>query len=171
MSSTPLVLKIAAPFTRMSTPPKASFARSIADLTCASLVTSHVMGIARPPLLMMPRAQSDAFSALTSTQTTAAPSAAISSAIPPPMFELVPVITATLPSSFFIFQAPRSVVARRADAMPTTTNRQTEQFSESPLERHWCAPAKLNSGATHAVGPAMRKHFDELNTHVLTNSV
>jgi hypothetical protein len=91
------------------------------------------MAIARPPLLLIPRAQSDAFSALTSMQATAAPSAAIPSAIPPPIFELVPVIIATLPSSFFIFQAPRSVVARRANAMPTTTNRQIKQLSESPL--------------------------------------
>src|SRR5215472_10233427 len=99
ISSTPLRLKNAALFTSTSTPPKASLAFATAALTCDSSVTSQVQASARPPLPVIACAQSRAFSVRESTQTSAAPSAASPSAIPPPIFGLVPVTIATLPSS------------------------------------------------------------------------
>src|SRR5215472_13283494 len=99
ISSTPLRLKNAALFTSTSIPPKASLALATAALTCDSSVTSQVHASERPPLPEIACAQSRAFSPRESTQTSAAPSAANPSAIPPPMFGLVPVTIATLPSS------------------------------------------------------------------------
>src|SRR6516225_6145382 len=99
ISSTPLRLKNAALFTSTSTPPKASLAFATAALTCDSSVTSQVQASDRPPLPVIACAQSRAFSPRESTQTSAAPSAANPSAMPPPIFGLVPVTIATLPLS------------------------------------------------------------------------
>src|SRR6266446_2841161 len=62
----------------------------------------------------MKRAQSAALSARESTQTTAAPSTARLSAMPPPIFGLVPVTSATFPPSFIkSFARARSLLAWR----------------------------------------------------------
>src|SRR5713101_6355146 len=58
------------------------------------------MPSASPPRRLIQSAHWLALSAITSTQTTLAPSSASPPAMPPPMFGLVPVTIATLPSSF-----------------------------------------------------------------------
>src|SRR5258705_7177528 len=68
--------------------------------TWASSVTSQVRPRASPPRPVIHAAHSRALSALTSTQTTFAPSSASPPAMPAPILGLVPVTIAILPWSF-----------------------------------------------------------------------
>ena len=83
-----------------STPPYASRARATIVWTWVSSVVSHTTPSASAPRLRSQSAHCMALSDDTSTQTTFAPSSASPSAMPPPMFGLVPVTIATLFRSF-----------------------------------------------------------------------
>ena len=67
--------------------------------TASSSVTEHSIAIARRPPARMSSAQSSAIWRFTSTHATSAPASPSAMAIPAPMFGLVPVTTATVPSS------------------------------------------------------------------------
>src|ERR1700722_16882507 len=97
MSSMPFLLKKAALLTRMSIFPNAARAASTVRLTWSSSQTSHVSPSALPPAASIARAQSAAFSGRESMAIIVAPSLAKPSAIPPPIFGLDPVTSATLP--------------------------------------------------------------------------
>src|SRR5712671_5384267 len=89
----------AAPCTRMSSRPKASYAASATARVAASPVTSQACDKARPPASVTSRAVSAEASASTSQHATAAPSFAKATAIARQMPPPAPLIRAAFPAS------------------------------------------------------------------------